>query len=106
METFPYVVKYKKGKDNIIADALSRRYILLSSCDAKILGFALIKELYASDPFFGDIFNQCMTKGPFNAYFVDDGYLFKSGKLCIPLSSIRRLLTREVHESRGHRGVD
>ena len=106
METFPYVVKYKKGKDNIIADALSRRYVLLSSLDAKILGFALIKELYASDPFFGDIYDHCMTKGPMNAFFVDDGYLFKKGKLCIPLSSIRRLLTREVHESRGHRGLD
>ena len=29
-ESFPYVIKHKKGKDNIIADALSRRYIMLS----------------------------------------------------------------------------
>ncbi|XP_056853604.1 uncharacterized protein LOC130502881 [Raphanus sativus] len=26
IETFPYVIKYKKGKENIVADALSRRY--------------------------------------------------------------------------------
>ncbi|XP_051133023.1 uncharacterized protein LOC127252761, partial [Andrographis paniculata] len=26
IDTFPYVVKYKKGKENIVADALSRRY--------------------------------------------------------------------------------
>ncbi|KAA3466138.1 Transposon Ty3-I Gag-Pol polyprotein [Gossypium australe] len=26
LESFPYVIKYKKGKDNIIIDALSRRY--------------------------------------------------------------------------------
>ncbi|CAA7051423.1 unnamed protein product [Microthlaspi erraticum] len=25
IETFPYVIKYKKGKDNVVADALSRR---------------------------------------------------------------------------------
>ncbi|XP_035816895.1 uncharacterized protein, partial [Zea mays] len=25
IETFPYIVKYKKGKDNVVADALSRR---------------------------------------------------------------------------------
>ncbi|XP_033141136.1 uncharacterized protein LOC103847683 [Brassica rapa] len=26
IETFPYVIKYKQGKENIVADALSRRY--------------------------------------------------------------------------------
>ncbi|KAF7800458.1 Transposon Ty3-I Gag-Pol polyprotein [Senna tora] len=26
IETFPYVIKYKKGKANIVADALSRRF--------------------------------------------------------------------------------
>ena len=29
IESFPYVIKYKKGKDNVIADALSRRYTML-----------------------------------------------------------------------------
>ena len=26
IETFLYVIKYKQGKENIVADALSRRY--------------------------------------------------------------------------------
>ncbi|XP_016747436.1 uncharacterized protein [Gossypium hirsutum] len=26
LESFPYIIKYKKGKDNIVADPLSRRY--------------------------------------------------------------------------------
>ena len=30
IETFPYVVKYKKGKENMVADALSRRHVLLN----------------------------------------------------------------------------
>ena len=30
IETFPYVIKHKKGKENVIADALSRRYTILS----------------------------------------------------------------------------
>lgn len=106
METFPYVVKHKKGKDNMVVDVLSRRYVLLTQCDTKILGFVMIKELYASDPHFAEIYETCMSKKEFNTYFIDDGFLFKVGKLCIPSSSICRFLTKEVHESRGHRGLD
>jgi hypothetical protein len=29
IETFPYVIKYKQGKENIVADALLCRYIFL-----------------------------------------------------------------------------
>jgi hypothetical protein len=36
IESFPYVIKRKKGKDNVIADALSRRYTMLSQLDFKI----------------------------------------------------------------------
>ncbi|PKI60107.1 hypothetical protein CRG98_019515, partial [Punica granatum] len=49
IETFPYVIRYKQGKKNVVADALSRRYALLSTLDAKLLGFELIKNLYADD---------------------------------------------------------
>ena len=47
IESFPYIITYKKGKDNVVADALSRRHILLSQLDVKILGLESIKELYA-----------------------------------------------------------
>jgi hypothetical protein len=46
IETFPYVIRYKQSKENVVADALSRRYALLSTLDAKLLGFEYIKELY------------------------------------------------------------
>jgi hypothetical protein len=38
-ETFPYVIRYKQGKEKVVADALSRRYAILSTLDAKLLGF-------------------------------------------------------------------
>jgi hypothetical protein len=30
MESFPYVKRYKKGQVNVVADALSRRFALIS----------------------------------------------------------------------------
>ncbi|XP_051152721.1 uncharacterized protein LOC127266509 [Andrographis paniculata] len=59
IDTFPYVVKYKKGKENIVADALSRRYALVTTLESKLLGFSYLKELYATDPDFSDIFAKC-----------------------------------------------
>jgi hypothetical protein len=44
METFPYVIKYKQGKENIMAAALSHKYVLLSTLDARFLGFEHIKN--------------------------------------------------------------
>jgi hypothetical protein len=54
IEYFPYIIKHKKGKDNVIADALSRRYILLSQLDFHISGLESIKEQYALDHEFKD----------------------------------------------------
>ena len=58
-EFFPYIVKYKKGKENIVVDALSRRHAWLSQLDAKILGLENIKDLYATDSFFAKPFDKC-----------------------------------------------
>ena len=52
IETFPYVIKYKQGKENVAANALSRRYALTSTLDAKLLDFEYIKDLYVKDPNF------------------------------------------------------
>ena len=62
METFPYFIRYKQGKENIVADALSRRYVLISTLDAKLLGFQHIKELYPLDQDFGNEY-ACCEKG-------------------------------------------
>ncbi|KAA3487321.1 Transposon Ty3-I Gag-Pol polyprotein [Gossypium australe] len=86
LESFPYLIKYKKGKDNVVADALSRRYTLLSSLESKLLGFSFLKDLYANDADFGEIYSACENTA-FENFYRYDGFLFKEGKLCIPQSS-------------------
>ncbi|XP_057990739.1 uncharacterized protein LOC110655165 [Hevea brasiliensis] len=49
VDSFLYVIKYKQGKENVNADALSRRYSLLFTLDVKLLGFEFMKDLYAND---------------------------------------------------------
>ncbi|RDY13328.1 Tf2-8, partial [Mucuna pruriens] len=44
LEQFPYVIKYKKGKANIVADALSKRHALLAMLETKLLGFENFKD--------------------------------------------------------------
>uniref|UniRef100_A0A2N9HY26 Integrase catalytic domain-containing protein n=1 Tax=Fagus sylvatica TaxID=28930 RepID=A0A2N9HY26_FAGSY len=106
IETFPYVIKYKQGKENIVADALSRRYALISTLNAKLLGFEYVKELYVNDDDFASVFAAC-EKAAFGKFYKLDGYLFRENRLRVPNSSIRELLVREAHGGglMGHFGV-
>jgi hypothetical protein len=106
IEMFPYVVQYKQGKDNKVADALSRRYVLISTLNAKLLGFEHIKEMYSKDDDFGAIFDACEL-GALDKFYKHDGYLFRENKLCIPKCSLRELLVLESHGGglMGHFGV-
>jgi phage FluMu gp28-like protein len=62
IETFPYVVKHKKYKDNIVADALSRRCALVTQLDANVLGLESIKTLYSTDSDFKEAFSKCVAE--------------------------------------------
>ena len=106
LETFPYVIRYKKGKENVVADALSRRYALLSTVNAKLLGFEYIKELYVDDSYFANVFNAC-EKSAFGKFYKHEGVLFRENHLYVPKSSLRKLLVREAYGGglMGHFGV-
>jgi len=68
IEKFPYVIKHKQGKTNVVADALSRRYTLLNFLDVQYLGFDHIKELYKDDLDFYHIYQEC-SKGGHKDFF-------------------------------------
>jgi hypothetical protein len=96
IETFPYVVKHKCGKDNIVADALSKR-----------CGLESIKTLYANDSDFKELLSKCVASKGFDKFYVHDGFLFWTNKLCIPVCSIHNVLLQEAHAGglAGHFGV-
>jgi deoxyadenosine/deoxycytidine kinase len=59
IETSPYVIKYKQGKHNVVVNALSRRYVLLSIINIKIMGFDYVKDLYANYSNFANVYEAC-----------------------------------------------
>ena len=83
IETFPYVIRYKQGKENVVVDALSRRYVLLTSLGAKMLGFEYVKDMHANDVDFSNVYMAC-DKTAFENFYKHDGYLSRGNKLCVP----------------------
>ena len=55
LQSFSFVIKHKSGKANQVADALSRRHLLLNMMQAKVLGFDIVKSMYKDDIDFGRI---------------------------------------------------
>jgi len=80
--------------------------ILLAKLRSQILGFDNICELNIHDPFFATMYHDCLTKSQ-GGFYLSNGYLFKEGRLCIPLGSHRKLLIKEMHEGglMGHFGM-
>jgi len=89
------------------ADALPKRYLLLSALETKVLGFEIVKELYAQDEDLKEIFAKSSSH-PHGPFHVHEGFLFKGVRLCIPKCGFRELLIQELHGGAlaGHFGVE
>jgi hypothetical protein len=73
IESFPYVIKHKKGMDNVITDALSKRYTMLSQLDCRIFGLESNKEQYDIDADFKDVFLHRKEGRTWDKYVINDG---------------------------------
>jgi hypothetical protein len=91
IESFPYISKHKKGKDNVIADALSRRYTMLSQLDYNFFGLETIKELYLHDAEFKDVLQNSRDGRTCNKFFLNDRFVSRANKLYIPDGSVHLL---------------
>jgi hypothetical protein len=94
MQNFTFVIKHISGNANKVVDALSRRIL--------ILGFDHLKEMYHSDPDFGEAYEACVNRvlkdrSQWVEYLIQDGLLFKGCQLCIPRCSMRENLLKGKH---------
>jgi hypothetical protein len=87
----------KKGKDNVIVDALSRRYTMLSQLHFKFFGLENIKEQYLHDAECKDVLQNCRDDRTWNKFILRDGFVFHANKLCIPDGFVCLLLLQEAH---------
>lgn len=104
LQQFTFSIRHQSGKTNRVADALSRRHGLLTTMHTQVVGFAALADLYPSDPFFGKIFLDVLN-GVRGDYTIQDGFLFKDLRLCIPDCSLRLHIISELHNE-GHVGRD
>ena len=49
MQSYTFVLKYKSGRSNRVADALSRRQLLLIVMQVEVVGFDELKNFYLED---------------------------------------------------------
>lgn len=104
LQQFTFSIRHKSGKTNRVADALSRQNCLLTTMHTSVSGFATFTELYDSDPFFARIFAET-KQGLHDDYSIQDGFLFRGLRLCVPECSLRLKIVTELHNE-GHVGRD
>ncbi|XP_078443736.1 uncharacterized protein LOC144713115 [Wolffia australiana] len=99
VQDYTFVIKYKKGKDNIVTNVLSRRAHVLNAMKVTVLRFETIREGYDNCPDFGPIIAE-VRRGrshDHRDYVITDGYLFYWNRLCLSHTSLRDFLTWECH---------
>ncbi|XP_028548104.1 uncharacterized protein LOC110099094, partial [Dendrobium catenatum] len=97
LQRFTFVLKHKSGAENRVADALSRKFTLLTQLNTEITGLQCLQELYATDKDFQKIWAECLENNSVGQYSIRHGFLFKQSALCDPDSSWRQQIIQEIH---------
>jgi hypothetical protein len=102
MQNFTFVIKHIVGNANKVADALSRRCLILQEFEVNTLGFEHLKDMYCDDTDFKEVYEACTNLvlrdiSQWTKYMIQEGLLFKGNQLCIPKCSMRDNLLKEKH---------
>jgi hypothetical protein len=109
MSRFDFIIEYRPGKENIVADALSRRpdhrISAISQVHPSKTLLRAIMAAYNEDPQFQDLHMSAKTAFQIKP----SGLIYRDQRICIPNDdSIKQQLLREHHDTRvaGHLGRD
>ncbi|KAJ0037276.1 hypothetical protein Pint_23118 [Pistacia integerrima] len=105
---FDYVLEYKPGKTNVVADALSRKAELASITQVTSALADRIKQGLQHEPLARNII-ALVEEGKTRRFWLTDGLLYTKGnRLYIPRwDNLRKELIKECHDSlwAGHPGM-
>jgi hypothetical protein len=111
MQNLTFVIKHISGTANKVADALSRKCLLLQEFRVKTLGFENLRDMYAGDADFREAYEVAENpvlkdRSPWIDYMIQEGLLFRGNQLCIPNCSMMENLLEEKHSGglAGHFG--
>ena len=74
----------------------------------EIIGFETLTKLYADGDDFKKVWATYVLKQPYDDFYIHDGFLIKSGQLCLPRTSLREKVIRDLYVGGlvGHLGRD
>ena len=104
LQGFNFVLKHISGQANKVADALSRRHMLVQETNFEVAGFDFLKDSYKTDPDFREAFEACSNpvltdRSQWLDYFLQEDLLFRRSQLSVPKCSMRENLIKEKHSS-------
>ena len=96
---YEYIIEYKKGVDNQVADSLSRvtEFQFMSISTPHVDWWQKLQHEVAHDPFFKTLAG---STSPTTTFLYQDGVWFNKGKIYLsPTSSLLQDIIMECHSS-------
>ena len=106
LSQFHFHIAHVAGKQNPVADALSRRPQVNAITIAYHRDLSTMVDDYLTDEDFAQIYDQVKQGTPISPYSLKEGFLMFGSRLCIT-KTLREKVMQECHEPpyAGHRGV-
>ena len=82
LQSFNFILKHISVQANKVADALSRKALLLQESTVQVLGFEHLQDLYQTDTNFKEAYEACQNpllrdKSPWLDYNIQEKMMFK-----------------------------
>lgn len=94
-----YEIQYKKGAENKVVDALSRREELAATISTTSVWIKEVEESYVADELIQKLISECVIRGK-NSEGIEyrNGLVYKNGKIYIGANNdVRKKIIREIY---------